>query len=521
LAITDAHEQQSSTENLLEWFAPDLKSARTTDSGPFYPNETVTISVRSEIFHYSKPTYENSTSVSLSVEQGRVLEKELLRGDNAEIDSPDAEPKSRQLRWTVEVPARTFAEREDPLTVASYPSEHPEVSYELNLPEPSVYVPIRTELQDVSTSVSYRVERPKYRTRSTVDEGYRDTLLADGYEVALVTNSGREYQLEERVKIDQAEYDVQEKQFQQRGRRSDFLNLNSDWSDAGTRRETRSWTTTEREWRDSRTGPGMFTGETRRKLVERGVYRTEKQFRYEETESYETTETYEDSYTTTETKVVTRERCTVFGCIPYQTTVTETEHHTVTRSRTVTRTRTVEKTYWSEFPRDWSHEYTGRKRQITLREPEYDRQYEFEFEKEHTETEYVYLAEKRTLVDPAEYEWQPGKTVTRRTVAEVESMAADTRIAGTSPTKEWVLEKQIGTEEVTIGYTKPEWKVLETIGQGEATVVKEYVRDDVKQISDPKTRKQKVTFNITANGLVSDRIVRDILTEKVREKYDE
>jgi hypothetical protein len=521
LELTDSHEQTSSTNGLLRWFAPDLRSAQITNRGPFYPNETVTFSVRSKLFHFSKPTYGDSVSVNLNVDEGRVLRKELLRGRSDEIGAPDAEPSSRQYRWTVAVPARAFVENDEPLIVSSYPTEHPTVEYESPLPEPSVYVLVKTELRDVATSVSYLVERPEYKSRTTANEEYRDTLLENGYDVALVTNSGREYLIEERVKVEEAEYDVERQQFRQRGRRSDFLELHPDWSDAGSRMETRRWTTTEREWRSSRSGSGTFTGETRRKLVERGAYRTQKQFRYEETETYETTETYEDTYTTTETEVVTRERCTAFGCVPYQTTVTETEHHTVTRTRAVTRTRTVEKTYWSEVPRDWSHEYTGRKRQITLREPEYERQYEFEFEKRHSETVYVYLAENRTKVEPAAYEWQIERTVTRRSVAEVEAMAPNTRIGASRPTKEWVLEKQVGTEVVTLDHTKPEWDVLETIGRGEATIVEQYVRHQGKQTFGRHTRERQIEVNLTSRGFLPEESVRNIVIEEMKPNNEE
>jgi len=151
-------------------------------------------------------------------------------------------------------------------------------------------------------------------------------------------------------------------------------------------------------------------------------------------------------------------------------------------------------------PRDWSHEYTGRKRQITLREPEYERQYEFEFEKRHSETVYVYLAENRTKVEPAAYEWQIERTVTRRSVAEVEAMAPNTRIGASRPTKEWVLEKQVGTEVVTPDHTKPEWDVLETIGRGEATIVEQYVRHQGKQTFGRHTRERQIEVNLTSRG---------------------
>ncbi|WP_336037899.1 PKD domain-containing protein [Halobacterium yunchengense] len=520
LVVTDGAGLSSSTRDLLHWFAPELRNASVVDEGPFYPNETVEVVVWSDVFRYSKPEYEDSASFALDSDSGRVVDRELFRDPGPQNGIPEGEPRSRQYRWTVEIPAREFLDSSEPLEVASAPTEKPVIADSLPLEEPTVFVPTDAEIDEIDTSVRYRVERPTYQKRATVDETYRDELLGDGYEVALTTNSGQEYVLEERVKVEDAEYDVDRMEFQQRGRRGMYLEDNPEWEDAGSQLETRSWTTTEREWRSDQSGDGTFTGNTRRKLVEHGRYQTEHEYRHETTETYWTTETYQDTYTTTETETVTRERCTAFGCYNYQTTTTETEYHTVTRTRRVQETRTVTETYWATRPRGWSHERTGRERTITLEEPEYERQYEFEVEERHEETTRVYFAAHRTLVQPAEYEWQTEKTVARQSLAELEANADDTRIAETRPTREWILKKQDGTEVTTRGYTEPDWEVLETIGTAEATVIQHYTPNSGKQVASKRTKEQQTKIEIIEQSQVTREKIKDQLVKELKRKHE-
>ena len=519
LDVIDKDEQKSSEQRLLEWYAPELASVSIEGSGPFYPNETVRFSISSEIFHYSKWTYEESTSFSLRIEEGRVVGHELLRETDSELDGPDAETRSREHRWTVEVPARAFMNQSDSLKVASYPTEHPEVGYELPLPEPSMYILKKSEFRDISTDIEYLVERPEYAVRRTADVTSRDVLLEDGYEVRKKTKSGRKYHLEKRVKVQDAEYDVDTEKFRQPGLRDFYLEENPSWEAAGTEEEISTWTTTERVWHSDLSGPGEFTGNTRDELVESGVYRTEKQFQYETTHTYETTETYQDTYTTTETSIGYETKCTAFGCFEYQTTVTETEHHTVTRTRTVTQTRTVENTYWSAHARSPSHEYTGRSRRITLEEPEYERQYEFQVEQLHRDEERYYLAERRVKVQPATYEWREQEVVSSRARAESAAIAPDVRIGESSPAYEWTLEKRIGTEETTVRYVEPDWQVIQASGERNATWVREYVRSDGKMSAVVEKRTEQVSASFNYPRFISSELIINTLKEKMEKQH--
>lgn len=517
LEIADQQDQISEMNDIITWFAPDLVEASIEEPGPFYPNETVPISVVSERYYLSKNTYYNLTSFDVRSAAGRVTDHELVEERPGQVDDPDPEAMSRWHRWTVEVPAKAFVDG-DP-SAASYPTAHPIVEYGVDLPEPEVYTPTRTELRDVSTSVEYRVERPQYTVRRTANENVRDSLLDEGYSVEDVSQTGHEYQLEEYVKTDDAEYEVNRNEFSERGRRGYFLELNPDWSAAGSTTRTNTWTTTEYEWRSSKSGQGTFTGETRREVVEEPVYRTEKKFRYTTTETYETTVTYEDTYTTTDTEIGYEKKCTAFGCQIYQTTVTETETHTVTRTKTVTRTRTVQETYWSSRPRRVSHEYTGDIRQVTVREPEYEDQYQFKVEESHSETYRVYLAEQRNLVEPAAYAWQPQNTVSSRIQAETAAKALDVRIASTTSVKEWTLKKGAGTEITTVDHPQQDWTILKTIGRGEATLIRHYVRENGKELSVTKQRKKSVTVEHVEHGSAPIEKIKDILTQMITEKY--
>jgi hypothetical protein len=495
---------------------PEPQNASFEEDGPFYPNETVTFTVWSEQYLLTKPTYENLTSFALRANQGTITNSTLLRSAPDGVNEPDTLYFPRWNRWTVEVPARAFLD--GTLTVSSYGTDHPVVQHDLELPEPDVYIPTSSTIENVTVDVDYRVKRPDRATRQTTNEDVRDSLLADGYAVEATSKSGHKYELEEFVKVQDAEYDIDQKQFDKDGRRQYYLSLNPDWERAGTTTETRTWTTTEDVWRSNRGGDETYTGETRRKLVEEGVYRTEKLYEYEATETYQTTVSYQDTYTTTETRVSYEEKCSAFGCFKYRTTTTETVQHTVTRTKTVTRTRTVDRQYWSSRPRDSSHDYTGRTRRITVSEPEYERQYKFEVERQHSETNRVYLAENRTLVQPATFSWQATSTVSSRVQAETTAMAQDVRIGDVVPAKQWTLTNQDGSETVRVDSLDQDWTVLETMGEGGATLVQRYTEEGEKRLPTARTQEFEISADHSEPGLISGKEIRNIITEKLEEK---
>jgi hypothetical protein len=516
LEVEDRSGQATESGDLLSWLVPKLQEASFEQDGPSYPNETVTFTVWSEQYLLTKPTYENLTSFALRANQGTVTNSTLLRNAPDGVNEPDTLYFPRWNRWTVEVPARAFLERTP--TVSSYGTDHPVVQHDLELPEPDVYIPTSSTIENVTVDVEYRVKRPDQVMRQTTNEDVRDSLLTDGYAVEATSKSGYEYELEEFVKVQDAQYDIDQKQFDRDGRRQYYLSLNPDWERAGTNTETRIWTTTEDVWRSDRDGDGTYTGETRRKLVEEGTYRTEKQYEYETTETYQTTISYQDTYTTTEIRVSYEEKCSAFGCFKYRTTTTETVQHTVTRTKTVTRTRTVDRQYWSSRPRDSSHDYTGRTRRITVSEPEYERQYKFEVERQHSETNRVYLAEHRTLVQPTSFSWQGMSTVSSRVQAETAAMAQDVRIGNVVPAKQWTLTNRDGSETVRVDSLDQDWTVLETIGEGEATLVQQYIRDGEKRLANTRTQEFEISADHSEPGLISKEEIRNIITEKLEEK---
>lgn len=475
--------------------------------------------MNSERYYLTKSTYEDNMSFKIRPEHGSVSNRALLEEKPGQVDDPDPEGTGRSHRWTIKVPAKAF--RDGTLNVSSYPTMHPHMEYNITVPQPTVYASTYSEVTDISTTVSYLVERPQYTVKRTANERVRDDLLDAGYEVRRVDEGGHEYHLDKYVKTDPVEYDVDKQRFRERGRREFFLESNPEWSANGTTTETRTWTTTENEWRFSRGGSGTFTGDTRQKKVRNGEYRTEKRFRYETTETYETTVTYEDTYTTTESEIKLREKCGMFGCMTYQTTVSTTETHTVTRTKEVTRSRTVEKTYWSTRPRSYTHEYTGDIRQVTVREPEYERQYEFEVERQHSETQRVYLAEQRTLVDPASYEWQDWTTVHDRFQAESAARSADVRIAGTVPSEQWTLRKQTGTETVRTSARRAGDSISKTLGRANVTVTRYFTREDTKKLPEMESREVYRIVEHTENGAIAEEEIEYILMKAVEEKYGE
>jgi len=517
LEVGDKNDQTSTVESPISWFSPKLVDASLEEGGPYYPNETVKITVNSEQFYLSKNTYETLTAFELRTSHGKVTGSEKLEEKPGEINDPDPQAMAKWFQWSVEVPARAFLD-DDPY-VASYPTQHPDVEYPIDLPEPVVYTPTYTEVIEHSREVQYRVERPIYEVRQTTETAVRDNLLDGGYEVHRVDEEGLEYHLEKQVKVEEAEYDTESLEFDNRGHRSDFLAMHPEWEAAGSETETRSWTTTAEEWRSDRTGEGVFTGDTRRKLVEDGVYETQKQFSYEDTETYETTETYRTTYTTTETYVEYEETCGPFGCFKQGTTVTDTTVHTVTRTKTVTKTRTSTETYWSTRARAPSHEYTGNRRQVTLSEPEYERQYLFEVERDRTESTRVYLAENRTRVEAASYAWEHWETIKDQLSAETAAATTGIRISDITTTRQWTLGKQTATRRMTTKNPSENAVVIETIGTGEATLVQHYTRADAKQTAGSQTQKESIVVRYNENGLIPETKIKEMLGRKMEAEY--
>ncbi|MXR19494.1 PKD domain-containing protein [Halobacterium bonnevillei] len=517
LKVGDGQNQTATVTNPISWFAPKLEDASMKEDGPFYPNETITFSITSEQFYLSKNTYEDLTSFSLRSEYGKVTGREKFEEKNGEINDPDPESMSNWYEWHIEVPARSFLD--DSPTAATYPTNHPKVEYSIALPEPVVYSPTRTELRNETSSIKYRVERPKYTNRQTQEKKIRDNLLSAGYHIHRVSENGLKYNLEEQVKVHEAKYDVEQLEFDSRGRLGDFLTVNTEWENGGSQIESETVTKTVEEWRSTRNGDGEFTGETRQKLVQDGTYETEKKFQYEKNEEYQTTETYTHTYTTTNTYVEYSEQCGSFGCIQSGTTVTETEYHTETRTRTVTKSRTIQDTYWSTRARSPSHEYTGQSRQITIREPIYERQYRFKIEKEETIRDRIYLAEHKELVERAEYEWQHRDSVNEQLHAETAAAAENVRISDITATKKWILRKQTGTQIGTTTSLKRGWEVLKSLGRSEATLVQHYARKDTKTTPSSRTQEESVIVKHEEPGLITEQKIKEILDRKMTEKY--
>lgn len=520
LEVTDKQKQSTTKYDLVGWFAPKLTAVEVEGGGLYYPDETVTVKVVSERYYLSKPTYDSIISFGLRTESGlgNVLSHTKVNETPEEVEDPDPPAKGAWNVWKVEIPAQAFVNGTP--TVASYPTDHPKIGYTRDVPDVRVLVPTGSRLQNHSTNVKYRVERPTYKSRQTADEDLQQSLKNAGYEVVGVTDGALEYRMEERVKIEDAVEETRQLRFRQRGRRGAFLEMSPEWSSAGTTRETKTRTTTSTEWRPNRRGAGTFTGETRQKLVEEGVTRTEKKFRYETTVTYQETETYTEVSTTTETHVEYEQRCTTFGCYKFGRTVSETVHNTVTKTRTVTRTRTTGRTYWSTRAHGLTHEYTGQRRRVTIREPEYQRQYKFEVESEQTSVERIYLAERQVTVSPAKYEWQTRNTMHNRLHAETAAISDDVRIGEVATTSQWTLEKQTGATVESVDNVQSGMKVLKTIGEGKATLVERYRLKSGKLLAKQRQRESKVTRKYTESEYVPKDEVETIVKEMMEDEYE-
>lgn len=483
-------------ELFLHYYTPEVANITEVSDGPYRPNETVVFKIQTKQFRMPKRHYYDDFNIHMSLNPaGRI--KSWGVQERAPTDDL-SERDSRYYAGTVEVSASAFEGAASPEAVL-YNSEAPEQS-RLSVELPTVRVLERGDrrITNVSVeSVSYLVREPVIQTVETPYQDRVEEYESRGYDIVDSSLTGTRYVLEKRVKVQDAEFRTEKQRFDSRARRNVFLDQNPDWERGTIEIETKRWTTTEHEWRDSKHGNGTFTGKTRRVLIDPAEYRTKKQFRYEY--QVQRTGTRTVTRTTTVRVPVTRykwvTRCTAYGC--YRTSITYTDWVTRTRHYQVTETYqytvTMTDTYWAFGKRSPSDEYTGRSRRVKVEPAEYETQYQYEYQAEHQKTVRFYTAEREVLVQPARYEWQEFKTTKSQVVAESVSKDPDKRIGDREPARVWELEKQTGSELRWTSSPSPEDTVEKTNATIAFTVQQEWVVGDATEVRE-KPGTEQLTF---------------------------
>jgi hypothetical protein len=449
LKVRDGDGQTATFESdlFLHYYTPEIQTITRVSEGPYRPNESVVFEVRTESFQMPKNHYYDDFGVKLApATTGQVLQwKTHTIEDTTDI----SDREKRYYTGTVKIPAFALKDSTQP-PLSIYNTGAPDKS-RASVALPSVQVLERGDrtIENVTiVNTSYLVEQPTVEYVRTPYRSMVKDYESQGYVLVGSSRTGTRYTLERRVKVQDAKYRTESQKFDSRARRNAFLNRNQKWEQGSTKMETRRWTTTEREWRDTRSGNGTFTGETRRVLTDPAEYRTKKQYRYE----YQVQRTGTRTVTRTKTYrvLVTEYRqvteCNRYGC--YQTRESYTVWETRTRQHQATETYqyTVTKTdtYWSFRKRNPSDDYTGQSKRVKIESAEYEKQYQCEYQVEHRETIRYYTATRDVVVQPAKYEWKEYKTTRSETVAEMASTAPNQRIGAEKPAKQWKLQKQSG-----------------------------------------------------------------------------
>lgn len=432
LVVEDGYDLRSSNEFFFESnYNPGLGFVEEVTQGPYRPNETVQFRVGTAAYKLPKNTY--SVDLGLRTSAGGAEVVEWRRG---EITAEDLADSGRYNHkdvgshvWTgiVAIEASELAREPQMPTVAVYNTELPGTNVDRRgLPGVEVLANAGTYRTNVEvTNLRYQVERPvedRVTVRSLED---KEQYVEDGYTVEDRTHYATEYLLEELVQVQQAKFETRRRTFPSVRYRQVFLDRKPGWYAAGTKTEQEWREEVEYVWRSSRGGEGTYTGRTKQVRVAAAKFRTMYQFRY--------------AYTT-------------FGG------------------------REVTGSYWAFRKRRPDHWATGESKRVKVADAVYETHYQFKLTERKRVTVTKYLAERRVQVQEAHYEWQQYRWTTDEGFAKkLARLNDDYRIGGSSPTYEWTLTKQVGTEVMVVDSYRDEDNVLETRATVSGDVMRRYV----------------------------------------------
>jgi hypothetical protein len=331
-------------------------------------------------------------------------------------------------------------------------------------------------------SVTYEVNRTRTETEVVTLTDRRETLEEEGYVVAETKEVATVYELERR--FEQTSTETQTETFATRSERRQFLRTSrKSWDRDGTKTVFVTSETTEKVWRDEKTGSGTFTGRTRTVIPPWADTTTERQFEYDTTKTVTVTEEVEVSVPGEGTKIVT-----------------------VTRNKTVTKTNT----YWAESARAPHHSTTGSTRTVPVTGSRVT-QYQFEVDRTVRKSATRYVAkrsyQKTTVgwrssgtieVTPSNTDWLQKRARIR---------VADTRFETT-----WTMQRnRTGTR------TQGEYEDESNVNQTVVVVEGELHRKQVAGDGDSSTLRYQRDFEttITIDGAKSDEAIRRMIRARL------
>lgn len=505
LKVTDEQGQYNREKDILSWFTPGLQTPEAQNTEPVFPQDTITYQVRTNQYELSKAVYEEEKygkliDFELVSEVGDVSDHERYAKDEDSGDFDQNLPNGVNEayifhEWNVTVPASEFLEGDQP-TVRIQSTSQEEAFREIELPDPRMYDQIGASTVLTEFDVKYVEEHPDYEVQRTARSERKEVLQRMGFDLYTARQTGTEYHLEKRVKTESAEWETVTRDFGSKFQRQMFLDGNAEWRTDGSSERLRERPVVDWVWRDSKSGPGELTGDTRRVRVEPAEVETLREYEYERT--------YEEEVTVQEE----REKCVpTLGCWTYKVETTETK------------TRTREYDYWSSRPRNPTHHWTGDKRVRTIERAEYERQYEFRVEDTETYWVRVYHASTQERIQRAQYEWQHYETVTKEYAAAIITTNPNIREASTEPTREWTLRRQEGTFNRTTDSPEQQSRVVETEMTASADIEARFLPPNPGVRSDIVTKNRTVDVTHTAGRFVPTEEAKNIIREKANKTY--
>jgi len=494
LTLEDGYGLQSEMPGSFQYrYTPEIIEVEELSSGPYNSTDSIRFAVYSDRFQFTKNTFHEDHRIGASAaHSAQVTEfsSNMIEEQEANANANTGE----QYVATVVVDASVFSEDRPTPTVTFYNEDNPETTQRTISLETDSQIFVSAQSQRANMriqNVSYVVSIPNRIERTVSSQNRRDELLEGEYRIDRSTQSGTEYVIEERVQSQEAEYRYDSETFRTRVGRNRFIDQHEGWERAGTETQYRTRTVTETEWRDSRSGRGEFTGDTRRVQTAPPTYRIEREYEYQDEIQRTRTVTEQLGFT-----------IPVFGG--------QNKKFTRTVTREETYTETVTRTYWGTTSRGPTHSPTGATRTERVSPPEYDTLYEYQYQTEETEISTQYIASREVQIQQAEFEWQHSETVPSRFIAgEIVSSDDSLRVGREQNSTEWTLSRPGPPRNITVGEYEDPDRVVQTTARvsGDVVAVSEQINGDEQRRS--VTREFTTTY--TGNGLVSDETIMEEL----------
>ncbi|WP_257300175.1 PKD domain-containing protein [Haloarchaeobius sp. FL176] len=452
----------------LQFFTPQIESVKQLDEGPFNATETVRFEVQSDDWAFAKTL--DSYGVGLSYGSNSryisVVEDERV-SQGYDTGASGSEQRQEFQRAIIEVQAAALSEETLQPTVSLYNEENPGRIRD-NVTLPTVEVNNQTTTQQFRENVSvetlvYRVTRENGTLQATVSNLEElQVYLRNGYETVEQNDRTTGVMLEQKTEREVTQ--TERISFGSRQDRAAYLRNNSNTHAAGSRAQAVVKQQTEYVWRDSQSGSGVLTGETRQHTIPAQT-RTLREYQTQVHRTRTVTEMVRKPFQRTVERTVerTRTRCNhIVGC--YEGTVTETVTETVTQYREVTRTREVtwwdRSTYWSTHPHSGSDIPTGHTKEVVVQGPQQIQQYQFAIETQERTTRERFFAirsQSETVV-----EWQAYRNTENLVIARRLARQDEIRVGEVNKIQSWVVAKHGETTEVVSEYEERS-NVIETI----------------------------------------------------------